>query len=434
MRKIKYFLILILIAVIITTFFLLENNVRENVDWEISDINFKARDGFLLHAYILKPMNPDKKFPAVAALHQLWGNRDDFLKLFPDFAKMGIIVIAPDFPRQRPNLNFNRVSDLRDTVNYLEKLKYVDRTKIGIITSSFSVDTGLMAVKGEKNVLADVMLSGPVISEDSKKWITRNQDLAIFTITSIFDEKPGQPAHHHLIMKELLKRSLNLKSKGKFISDRKNPFSIYAHGTFVFDEKPETILEITSFFSDVFGIKDPANGILKQSIPFHGVEFKSLDNFPVVGTFKVPGLINRKIPAVILYPPQFQNRRYYNRMINSFVSRGIAVLAPNTKRTCRREGTLNLCKDEVGGAVDFLRNKSFIDMNRVGILIPSFYYLFAKKMFKEEMFPFKVVVFMETGEMNYKLDPKTFNSKKYKTAFLTRKDFEKILYFFRKEL
>jgi len=432
LKKKSILLFFLMLAMLILVFFLTTHSFTNK--WEISEIEFKARDGFPLHAYILKPKKNEGRYPAVAALHQLWGNRDDFLKLFPFFAKKGIVVIAPDFPRQRPNLNFNRISDLRDTVDYLEKLKYVDSSRIGIITSSFSVDTGLMAVKNKSNVIADVMLSGPVISEDSKKWITRNAKLSIFTVTSVYDEKPGQPAHHHLIMEELLKRSLNSRSKGKFIKDKKNRFSIFAHGTFVFDEMPETISEVTDFFSDVFGIKSNSEGKFRNSIPYHGVEFKSLDGFPVIGTFKTPEVIKDKIPAVILYPPQFQNRRYYNELVSRFIARGIAVLAPNTKRTCRRCGTLHLCDKEVGGAVSFLKEKKFIDMNRVGILIPSFYYLFAEKMYLEQQLPFKVVIFMETGEMNYGLNPKNFKAGKYRSFFVKKRDFDKILYIFRKKL
>ena len=73
-------------------------------------------------------------------------------------------------------------------------------------------------------------------------------------------------------------------------------------------------------------------------------------------------------------------------------------------------------------------------MNRVGVLFPSFYYLFAKKMIDEGKLPFKIVIFLETGEMNYGLNPSDFNSDTYKMFKVGKGNFEKILYIFRKRL
>lgn len=423
-----------ILTILLITLSLVGCGKSNKSEWELKDISFKAREGFRLNAYIVKPTVPNGKYPAVAALHQLWGNRDDFLKLFPLLAEKGIVILAPDFPRQRPNLSLERISDLRDSVEYLESLNFVDKKKLGIITSSFSVDTGLLAIKGKKNIIADVMLSGPVISEDSRKWITRNSDLAIFTITSVYDEKPGQPAHHHLIMEELLKRSLNPFSGKYFITDKKNIYSVYAHGTFVFDEIPKSLKMVADFFSQRFHSNFLKGGSLKKEIPLFGVEMKSRDGFPVFATFKYPAVRRGKIPAVILYPPQFMNRRFYNSVISRFISRGIAVLIPNTKRTCRRNGTLHLCEKEIGGAVDFLKKSNIIDPKRIGILLPSFYFLFAEKMIREEKLPFKAVIFMKTREMNYGIDPYKLTSEKYLTGVVEGKNFEKILYLFRKKL
>lgn len=207
MRKIIFVFCLLILLLSIGGYLLLRGNTSN--EWVIDDIEFKAKDGFKLNAYYLHPKNSNKKYPAVACLHQLWGNRDDFLKIFPNFAKAGIIALAPNFTRQRINLNPNRISDLRNSIDFLESMKLVDSKRLGIITASFTVETGLMAIRGKKNVIADVMISGPLVSESSKKWITQNSNLGIYTITSIFDQKPGYPPHHHLLMQECLKRSLN---------------------------------------------------------------------------------------------------------------------------------------------------------------------------------------------------------------------------------
>jgi len=277
--------------IVLSVFFLiyLTSTIKTKNEWVLDDITFKAKDGFVLNAYYLHPkIKTKKRYPAVACLHQLWGNRDDFLKLFPYFAESGIIALAPNFPRQRPNLDPRRISDLRDAVDFLGDTDGVESNKIGIITASFTVETGLMAIRGNKNVIADVMISGPVLSENSKKWITRNSNLAIYAITSIFDQKPGFPPFHHLIMEECLKRSLNPNSRSYFIKDKNNPFSIYAHGTFLFDEKPKSLGKLQGFFEDVFEIKNRENGIIKKKLPNNTVYFKSTDGFPVVATFKKP--------------------------------------------------------------------------------------------------------------------------------------------------
>ncbi|MEN8154101.1 MAG: dienelactone hydrolase family protein [Acidobacteriota bacterium] len=430
-KNLFLFLIFFLLLSLVLYFFVIE---LRDIPWKLEKTEFNAEDGFKLKAYLLKPENPGKKYPAVAAFHQLWGNRDDFLKLFPLMAKAGIVVLAPDFPRQRPNLSQRRITDLTDAVNYLENLDFVDKERIGIITSSFTVDTGLMAVKGKKNVVADVMISGPVVSEVSRKWITRNSNLAIFTITSVFDEKPGEPAHHHLMMEEYLKRSLNPMSRGMFIKDKKNPFSIYAHGTFVFDEKPESMELIKNFFKDSFRINRDENGNVDLSKPAYRVSFPSTDGLPVYATFKYPKRKRDNIPAVILYPPQFRSRTFYNSVINRFVARGFAVLAPNTKRTCRREGTLHLCDKEINGAIEYLKKFEFINNESIGILLPSFYFLAGESFLKNNTIPVKLMVFMETGENNYKLKPSYFKSERTLIRYIDKIDLKKALYIFRKEL
>lgn len=430
-KNLFLFLLFFLILSIVLYFLLIG---LKNISWKLEETEFQANDGYKLKAYLLKPEQPGKKYPAVAAFHQLWGNRDDFLKLFPLMAKAGIVVFAPDFPRQRPNLSMKRISDLTDAVNYLENLSFVDRERIGIITSSFTVDTGLMAVKGKKNVIADVMISGPVVSESSRKWITRNSNLAIFTITSVYDEKPGEPAHHHLMMEEYLKRSLNPMSGSMFIKDTKNPYSIYAHGTFVFDEKPESMELIKKFFKDAFRINSDENGNVDLSEPVYRVSFPSSDGLPVYATFKYPKNRPGSVPAVILYPPQFRSRTFYNSVINRFVSKGFAVLAANTKRTCRREGTIHLCDKEISGAIEYLKSFKFIDYKRVGILMPSFYFLAGQSFVENDTLPVKMIIFMETGENNYGLDPSDFKSNKTKIEYLDKVDLKKVLYFFRKKL
>lgn len=402
--------------------------------WVLEEVTFNARDGFELKAHLIRPKNPTKKYPAVACLHQLWGNRDDFFKLFPYFAQSGIIAIAPDFPRQRPNLNSRRITDLRDAVDFLETLEWVDPQRLGIITASFSVETGLIAVRGKKNVIADVMLSGPVLSENSRKWVTRHTDMAIFVFTSILEGKPGDPPHHHLMMKELLARSLNPLSRGWFLDDTVNRFSIYGHGTFLFDEFPESLGKLQSFFEEVFGITSRENGVFPQPLLKNMVYFASSDGLPVAATFRQPKIKNRKNPAVILYPPQFMNRRYYDGIVTPLITRGIAVLAPNTKRTCRAPRTIHLCDKEINGAFEYLKNMATIDSDRIALVLPSFYYLAAKHLMESGDMPVKTVIFMNTGGMNFGINPREIKADGYTVHHLDKVNFKKLTSLLKRKL
>jgi dienelactone hydrolase len=434
--KNKIIIVALLFVVVAGIVFWLWRPFHSSPRWIIEEVTFKARDGFELSAYVLRPRNlrsSGKKYPAVACFHQLWGNRDDFLKLFPFLADAGVIAIAPNFLRQKPTMSPTRISDLADTVAFLEKAPGVDAKRLGIITASFSVETGLMAIRGKKNVIAAVMLSGPVLSESSRKWLTLNSDLAIFAMTSIYDAKPNDPPKHHLIMEECLARNLNPLSRSMFIDDKKNRFSIFAHGTFSFDEFPEILEKLQKFFIDVFAIKTRENGVIEELLPKYTVFYNSTDGFPIMATFKQPRL-KTKMPAVILYPPQFMSRTFYEPVINSLIARGIAVLAPNTKRTCREARTLHLCEKEIGGAVNYLKNLKDIDPDRIAILFPCFYYLSARDLIERHVFPVKSIIFMETGDMDYGVNPREIKSDGYRFYYLDEIDFRKMVYLIKRAL
>jgi dienelactone hydrolase len=408
----KYFLALalaiILIAVVILVF------IGSDRAWVVENIKFTADDGFRLEAYLLRPKNPRGKYPAIACFHQLWGNRDDFLKIFPYLANAGIVALAPDFPRQQPSYDPKRISDLRDALGFLENRPFVDKKKLGIITASFSVETGMTAILDKTNVIANVLISGQILREDSRKYLTLNSNLAIFPIASIYD------GSNHLLMKEYLGRSLNPFSRHLFIDDAADPFLIQAHGTFVFDEVPQSMERIRDFFMDVFGIKNKTENRIRGAIPEHAVSIDSTDGFPVWATFRQPRLKSVRVPAVILYPPQFLNRRYYDGLNDRLVEKGIAVLAPDTKRTCRVEEKLVLCEREILGAIRFLASNPGIDPDRIAVVFPSFYYLIAKKMVENSEIPVKMVVFMETGRTNYGIRPINIDHGTYEFIYLDK--------------
>ncbi len=295
-------------------------NSGNNKKWVIDEIIFKAGDGFELSAFLLKPVDPgSNKYPSVACFHQLSGNRDDFLKLFPMFAKKGIVAIAPNFVRQRANLSNKRITDLKDTLIYLKTLEYIEKGKTGIITASFTVETGMYAIKDNKDVIANVIISGPILREESRKWLTTNTDLAIFNISSIMD------GNHYLLMEEYTRRNLNPLSRNLFIEKKEAPFTLPAHGTFVFDELPEIQTYITDFFAEVFGIEEEAGGVVINPVPESMITFYSTDNMPINATYRKPEGLS-PAPAILLYPPESETRLFYDDLSRTLSERGFAVI------------------------------------------------------------------------------------------------------------
>jgi len=375
-----------LLILFLSTLFLV---LKNDNNWIIEEISFETRDGFKLSAFLLKPEFPkNRKYPSIACFHQLSGNRDDFLNLFPLLAKKGIVAIAPNFVRQKANLNMERITDLKDTLKYLSSLNFIEKGKTGIITASFTVETGMYAIQDNPDVIANVIMSGPILRERSRSWLTRNSNLAIFNIASILD------GNHYLLMEEYTARNLNPLSRNLLIEKKETPFTLPAHGTFIFDELPEVLSQIADFFSEVFEIKKEAGGIIKNPKPENMITFFSTDDMPINATFRKPEG-KSGVPAILLYPPESHTRLYYNDLINNLVKSGFAVLAPNTKRACRKKKKISLCDMEVNGAIKYLQNDSDIDKKRIGVLFPGFYHFFAVKAVNGNELPVKLILLMD---------------------------------------
>lgn len=385
--------------------------------WIIEEITIKAQDGLPLEAYLLRPQLVSEKYPAVICFHQCWGNRDDFLKLFPFFAEAGIIAISANYPRLAPTLDPRRHTDLANTIDYALSLDFIDKNRIGIITSSLSVNAGLIAIRNKKNVIADVMLSGPILDEESKKWLTINSNLAIFPITSIYD------GYNHIFMKEYIRRNTNPYTRHLFLDDTSNRFSINAHGTFIFDEYPNSILKIQKFFMEVFNINKRNHGYLKKILPKDTIVFHAIDKMPIIATIKKPHKPTHS--AIILYPPRYQNRTFYSSYIEKLAEKNILVFAPNTKRTCRSENKLYLCEREIMGAVNYLSQNQ--NINKVIIVFPSFYFLAAKSLIANNKLLNGVFVFAETGDHNYGVKPKNITNSSNKIYHLKHLNIQNLI-------
>ena len=422
-------IIILIFTLLFTASFLIYLNIKKDRDWVIDEITFKTRDGFELSALLLRPENPGKnKYPSVACFHQLSGNRDDFLKLFPMFAKKGIVALAPNFVRQKANLSAKRITDLKDALEYLSSLDYIEKGKTGIITASFTVETGMYAIQNNPDIIANVIISGPILREESRKWITRNSDLAIFNIASILD------GNHYLLMEEYTARSLNPLSRNLLIEKTETPFTLPAHGTFVFDEIPEIQNHIADFFAEVFGIVENADGIVKNPKPKDMITFFSTDNMPINATFRKPAG-KSDIPVLLIYPPESQTRLYYDDLINILVDKGFAVLAPNTKRACRKKTKINLCDMEVNGALNFLREDPDIDPEKIAVLFPGFYHYFAIKAVNSNELSVNLIMLMNFSKFREFLDlGKSRSENGPAVRFIKSSEQHKILFYMRKYL
>lgn len=394
-------ILVFLITILLAASLLLYLSIKKDNSWIIEEVTIKARDGFELSSFLLRPENPrGKRYPSVACFHQLSGNRDDFLKLFPLFAEKGIVALAPNFVRQRANLSPKRITDLKDALEYLSSLDYIKKEKTGIITASFTVETGMYAIQNNPDIIADVIISGPILREESRIWITKNTNLAIFNIASILD------GNHYLLMEEYTARSLNPLSRNLLIEKKEAPFTLPAHGTFVFDEMPEILSHVADFFGEVFGIDEEEGGIIKNPVPENMITFFSTDNMPINATFRKP-VGKSNTAAILLYPPESQTRLYYDDLINDLVRSGFAVLAPNTKRACRKKTKINLCDMEVNGAINYLKNDPEIDPEKIAVLFPGFYHFFAIKAVNNNELPVDLILLM-----NFERIKDSFNMEK----------------------
>ena len=426
MKKMILIVFILLIALSFCILFIYHRHNRSA--WIIENIHYKVRDGFELEAFLLRPKEINGKYPVAVCFHHAWGNRDDYLKLFPSFAEAGIIAVSPNLPRQLPNLDPKRFLDLIDTLDYVEALSFVDKNKMGIVTSSLSVNNGAISITRKPNVIGAVMLSGPIMNEENRKWITINSDLALLIMVSKYERI------NSLLMQEYLQRSLNPLSKAIFIDNKEKTFKVEYHGTYLLDTYPESIPQIQNFFIQVFDIQNKANGHLDNPLPENTVFFNSSDGLPVSATFVLPENKRKNIPAVVLYPPRFKSRTYYDGLINNLLSQGIAVLAPNNKRTCRYQDTEFLCDREIEGALNFLNANNKIDKSRTAIVFPSAYFLAGKLLLINHKLPMKKVIFADDDINSSDIDPREIKNSYYKIIYSRKPTFDQILAVIKSEL
>lgn len=386
--------------------------------WVIEDITYVARDGLEIRAYLLKPVIIRRAYPAVVCIHHAWGSRDDYLKLFPKLSSAGIIALSPDLVRHKPSFKKERYQDIIDSISYVKLLSYVDKDKTGIITSSLSVNTGAIALNYEMNVKAFVMLSGPIINEGQRKVLTRNTDLAIFAIISKYE---GNVYH---LMREYFARNANPLSRYLFLDNVEKKLKVEEHGTFLFDTHPEIVGLIGKFLIDAFGIKKISNGKIEKFPPLDTVEFNSTDKFPVYATYYSVRDNNK---GVLLYPPRYKSRLYYERIGQKLKEEGVNVMIANNKRTCRYSDEEYLCDREIKGAVDFLIGNKGIKGDRIIGVFPAAYFIAIDRLLERKQMNLNKIILIGKPDANAYIDPLRLQSKFNNVIYIDSMDKNNLL-------
>jgi len=372
-------------------------------NWEVQDIVYQARDGLKIRAYLLKPVIVKKKYPVVVCIHHAWGNRDDYLKLFPSLANAGVIALSPELERHKPGFKKERFQDITDSIDFIENLPFTDKTGIGIITSSLSVNTGAIAITNKWNVKAFVMLSGPIIMENQRKMLTINTDMAIFPIVSKYE------GNNYQLMREYIVRNINPKSRFLVLDNKEKKFKVEEHGTYLFDTHPEIINMIENFLIDAFEIANQENGIIKNLIPLNAVEFRSTDGLSIFATFYSPR--RKEADTVLLLPPRYKSRLYYEDVATELNKLGLGVMAMNNKRTCRYSDEEFLCDREIKGALKFLTENNKIKKEKIIIVAPSAYFIAVKKLIEQNELNIKKIIFVGKPDPNAYFNPEDLKSK-----------------------
>lgn len=149
-----------------------KNAIEDNVPGKVNlhTVYYKNFFGLTLAANLYTPANFDKtkKYPAIIAAHPNGGVKEQVAGLFAQgLAENGYITIAYDAayqgasegnPRQTDIPAF-RVEDINATVDFLNRLDYVDDDRIGIVGICGGGGYTIQAAKTNKNLKAVATIS-----------------------------------------------------------------------------------------------------------------------------------------------------------------------------------------------------------------------------------------------------------------------------------
>jgi len=77
-----------------------------------------------------------------------------------------------------------------------------------------------------------------------------------------------------------------------------------------------------------------------------------------------------------------------------------------------------------------------IDKNRIGIMLPSFYFLSAKQLIEDKAVHVKTIVLMHFGKLDFgvKAEKLLKNNNGYRLFYIKKKNYDRMVYLFGKNL
>jgi fermentation-respiration switch protein FrsA (DUF1100 family) len=118
---------------------------------DYEDVAFITEDGVVLKGWLVKPLRPAKRSPAIIICHGVGANRSDFTELAASLAKRGFFVLQFDFRAHgesggsRTSLGYHEQKDIAAALGLLMTRKELDPKRIGIYGFSLGGSSAILA-------------------------------------------------------------------------------------------------------------------------------------------------------------------------------------------------------------------------------------------------------------------------------------------------
>jgi dipeptidyl aminopeptidase/acylaminoacyl peptidase len=120
-----------------------------HVDYETA--SFLSEDGTALKGWLIKPVRPVPKSPAIIICHGLGANKSDFTELGASLSRRGYFVLLLDFRAHgesggaRTSLGYHEQEDALAALDFLKSRPEIDMKRIGIYGLSMGGSAAILA-------------------------------------------------------------------------------------------------------------------------------------------------------------------------------------------------------------------------------------------------------------------------------------------------